>query len=113
MIRMVSVEFFSTETRILLIGVFLVTLAIITAINAMMQVLDEKISTGVLMAETKLSPRQLAEELGVSPQTLANWRWSGIGPRYTKLGDGRTARVRYRRADVDAWLKARESGAAA
>ncbi|MFE9922279.1 helix-turn-helix transcriptional regulator [Streptomyces sp. NPDC005774] len=65
------------------------------------------------MAEVKLSPRQLAEELGVSTRTLANWRWSGVGPRYTKLGDGRTARVRYRRADVDAWLKARESGAAA
>ncbi|MBV2357811.1 helix-turn-helix domain-containing protein [Streptomyces sp. J2-1] len=55
----------------------------------------------------------MAEELGVSPQTLANWRWAGSGPRYTKLGDGRTARVRYRRADVDAWLKARETGAAA
>lgn len=65
------------------------------------------------MADVKLTPRQLAEELDVSLQTLANWRWSGVGPRYTKLGDGRSARVRYRRADVDAWLKARESGAAA
>lgn len=65
------------------------------------------------MAETKLTPAQLAEELEVSTRTLANWRWAGIGPRYTKLGDGRTARVRYRRADVDAWLKSREYGDAA
>ncbi|MFM9723728.1 helix-turn-helix transcriptional regulator [Streptomyces scabiei] len=65
------------------------------------------------MAQQKLTPRELAEELGVSTQTLANWRWTGAGPRYTKLGDGRTSPVRYQRADVDAWLKARESGAAA
>ncbi|MFF9494243.1 helix-turn-helix transcriptional regulator [Streptomyces flaveolus] len=65
------------------------------------------------MAQQQLTPRQLAEELEVSTHTLANWRWAGVGPRYTKLGDGRTARVRYRRTDVDAWLKARESGAAA
>lgn len=65
------------------------------------------------MSQQKLTPRELADELGVSLQTLANWRWSGVGPRYTKLGDGRTSPVRYRRADVDAWLAARESGAAA
>ncbi|GGY27578.1 helix-turn-helix transcriptional regulator [Streptomyces collinus] len=65
------------------------------------------------MAQQKLTPRDLAEELGVSTQTLANWRWTGVGPRYTKLGDGRTSPVRYRRADVDAWLQARENGAAA
>ncbi|SBV00558.1 Helix-turn-helix domain-containing protein [Streptomyces sp. Ncost-T6T-1] len=65
------------------------------------------------MAAEKLTPRQVAEELGVSPQTLANWRWAGVGPRYTKLGDGRTSPIRYQRGDVDAWLKARESGAAA
>ncbi|MEU0218940.1 helix-turn-helix domain-containing protein [Streptomyces sp. NPDC006265] len=65
------------------------------------------------MVEVKLSPRQVADELGVSTRTLANWRWAGVGPRYTKLGDGRTSPVRYRRADVDAWLKARESRAAA
>ena len=65
------------------------------------------------MAQHKITPRELAVELGVSTRTLANWRWSGVGPRYTKLGDGRTSPVRYRRTDVDAWLKARESGAAA
>lgn len=65
------------------------------------------------MATQKLTPRQLAEELDVSTQTLANWRWAGTGPRYTKLGDGRTSPVRYNRRDVDAWLAARESGAAA
>ncbi|MFF9117284.1 helix-turn-helix transcriptional regulator [Streptomyces massasporeus] len=65
------------------------------------------------MAQQKLTPRELAEELGVSIQTLANWRWTGVGPRYTKLGNGRTSPVRYQRADVDAWLQARENGAAA
>lgn len=65
------------------------------------------------MADVKLTPRQLAEELDVSTQTLANWRWAGVGPQYVKLGTARNAPIRYRRTAVDAWLDASESGAAA
>jgi hypothetical protein len=41
-----------------------------------------------------------------SEKTLANWRCQGKGPKFTKLGDGRGAPVRYRWVDVNAWLEA-------
>lgn len=58
--------------------------------------------------EQPLSPllddRQLAEILGVSPKTLANWRCSKrLNIPYIKLSRA----VRYRRSDVDAYLNKR------
>lgn len=53
-----------------------------------------------------LSPKQVHELYGFSPQTLANWRWCGNGPSYIKTSPGRSGRVRYRRSTVDAWLEA-------
>ncbi len=47
-----------------------------------------------------LSTAQLAAELGVTAGTLRNWRTAGRGPRGARIG----GRVRYRRADVDAWI---------
>ncbi len=41
----------------------------------------------------------LAKRWGVSPRTLEQWRWRGIGPRYLKLG----GRVIYRLADIEAF----------
>ncbi|HEX3592091.1 MAG TPA: helix-turn-helix domain-containing protein [Pseudonocardiaceae bacterium] len=38
--------------------------------------------------------------LGVPKQTLYQWRTRGYGPRGCRVGK----HVRYRRADVDAWL---------
>lgn len=55
---------------------------------------------------------QLAEELGLSPRTLANLRSQGKGPRFKKLGPGRFAPVRYARCDVDAWLNQSSAEAA-
>ena len=46
-----------------------------------------------------LTTEQAAAYLGLSPNTLHRWRWSGHGPRYRKLGRS----VRYMRADLDAW----------
>ncbi|WP_413800120.1 helix-turn-helix transcriptional regulator [Streptomyces iranensis] len=60
------------------------------------------------MDGSDLTPVQLADELGVSVGTLANWRWRGEGPRYLKLGSGRSSPIRYQREDVDAW-KARHA----
>lgn len=44
---------------------------------------------------------QAAEHIGVAKQTLANWRSLGKGPTFSKRGN----LVRYRWADLDAWLE--------
>jgi len=46
-----------------------------------------------------LTPGDLADELGLRPATLADWRCTGRGPRFEKLGKA----VRYRRGDVRRW----------
>lgn len=45
---------------------------------------------------------EVAKLLLVATQTLANRRARGEGPPYIKLGSGR---IRYRRAEVLAWLE--------
>jgi excisionase family DNA binding protein len=49
---------------------------------------------------------ELAVRLGVSRSTLQSWRYEGRGPRFIKLG----RLVRYRNADIDAYLKAQTRG---
>jgi len=51
-------------------------------------------------ADGLLSIEQLAEYTGISKNTLCCWRVEGRGPRGMRLGKY----VRYRRADVEAWL---------
>jgi excisionase family DNA binding protein len=50
--------------------------------------------------ERLLSIDDVAEIIGLAPGTLRNWRVAGRGPRGARIG----GRVRYRRADVDAWI---------
>ena len=57
------------------------------------------------MTEKLLSPNQLAENLGVKPFTLLQYRMNGKGPKYITLGH----LVRYRQEDVDAWLESIKS----
>ena len=59
----------------------------------------------VTKREPLATTAQVAEYLGRSPQTLRWWRSTGQGPTYS----GRYAGVRYRWADVDAWLEAQTS----
>lgn len=47
-----------------------------------------------------------AAYLALSPKTLERFRSEGTGPAYVKCGPGRRARVRYRKADLDAWIAA-------
>lgn len=47
-----------------------------------------------------LTPEDLAELLRVPVGTVYAWRYKGTGPRGSRVG----RHVRYRRADVDAWL---------
>lgn len=43
-----------------------------------------------------LNQNELASRWGMSPRTLENWRSSGKGPAYVKLG----GQVRYRITDI-------------
>ncbi len=58
------------------------------------------------MAETYLTPAELAQRIGYSLPTLARWRIEGHGPRFLKPGHGLRARIRYRLSDVEAWEEA-------
>ncbi len=49
-----------------------------------------------------MSPEELADELGVDKQKLAVMRMNGSGPKFFRAGRF----IRYRRADVDAWIEA-------
>lgn len=63
-----------------------------------------------------LSPKEVHADYGFSPQTLANWRWTGTGPDYIKTSPGRGGRIKYRRSTIEGWLSAqtvKTGGAAA
>ena len=56
-----------------------------------------------------LSPRQLAERLGVSLRTLERMRHTGEGPVFNRVSGGmRRGRVMYQASQVRAWLDKRE-----
>lgn len=50
--------------------------------------------------EATYSTEELAEELGLAPHTLENWRTLGRGPKFTKVG----GRIRYRESAVARYL---------
>lgn len=50
-----------------------------------------------------ITARDAARLLGVSTQTLANWRFRGIGPA-AKSGAMNTRRQNYTSADIGVWL---------
>jgi excisionase family DNA binding protein len=54
------------------------------------------------MPSDLMSVQDLAEYLGVARQTIYQWRYQGFGPDSVRVGGA----VRYRRAEVDAWLEA-------
>jgi len=56
-----------------------------------------------------LSVAAVLAELDVPRSTFYKWRRLGMAPRCIKLPNGE---VRIRRADLDAWLSAREDRAA-
>lgn len=57
-----------------------------------------------------LTEREVADRLNIAVKTVQNWRWKGEGPRAVKLGK---RAVRYRRADVEAFIEAGLTGEAA
>lgn len=56
-----------------------------------------------------LTSAEAAALLGVSPSTLATYRYRGTSPKYTKVGY-RT--VVYKRRDVEKFIKARDAAKA-
>ncbi len=48
-----------------------------------------------------LTPEQLSERFArrISTRTLANWRCSGTGPKFTRIG----GRIAYPVSEVEAW----------
>ena len=56
-----------------------------------------------------MTTNQLAELLGLKPQTLRMWRLRGNGPPYIRLV-GPRGRVIYRASAVDEWLLSRTTG---
>lgn len=55
-----------------------------------------------------LTPKEVSDRYKgrISVRTLANWRTSGDGPKYTKIG----ARVLYHLSAVEEWEKKRTIG---
>lgn len=55
-----------------------------------------------------LTPAETAELLRVEKTTLEQWRGQRRGPKYIKLGGGSRSPVRYKREDVEAYLRENE-----
>lgn len=51
----------------------------------------------------RMNTEGAADYLGLRPATLNNWRQTGKGPRFLRIG----GRVMYRRQDLDAYLEKR------
>ena len=67
-------------------------------------------ATAMMKKQSRLmTPVEAAEYLSVKPQTLAAWRSTNRYPdlKFVRVG----THVRYRQADLDAWLESRTVGA--
>lgn len=49
-----------------------------------------------------MSPRQVADYLGVKQETLTKWRQRGIGPKYVKLNQNF---IRYPAGSLVEWFR--------
>jgi len=56
--------------------------------------------------ESTFTPLKAAKYMGISEASLRLWRSEGKGPRYFRAGE---KLIRYRRADLDAWIEDRLS----
>lgn len=63
-------------------------------------------SVSLVSGSPLIDERQLCADLGISSVTAAKWRAKAAGPPFIKVG----RLVRYRRADVEAWLTSRTVG---
>ncbi|MDH6461775.1 putative DNA-binding transcriptional regulator AlpA [Micromonospora sp. A200] len=54
------------------------------------------------------TPEEVAQYMQKPVRTLEQWRYRGIGPRFSKVGRD----VRYRWSDVEKWLDQQRAAAA-
>lgn len=52
-----------------------------------------------------MKPEDVAERLQVSMHTIEYWRAKRTGPKFVKIGEGKRAPVRYRKSEVEAYVK--------
>jgi excisionase family DNA binding protein len=60
-----------------------------------------------------LTKRQVAERLGIHPESVMRLARAGRFPRAIKIGDDFRCAVRFDEAEVEAWLEQRKSARAA
>jgi excisionase family DNA binding protein len=53
--------------------------------------------------EPLLTTPEVAQRLGLAEITVRKWRIKGTGPRFIRCG----ANIRYRPADIEAWVSSR------
>jgi len=53
-----------------------------------------------------MTPQEVADQLQLSPATLAFWRHADRGPRFVRVG----RHIRYHPADIDSFLASCEEG---
>jgi len=63
-------------------------------------------NTNALQLSPFIDEKRLCADLAISPVTATKWRARAEGPPFIKVG----RLVRYRRADVEAWLVSRTVG---
>ena len=52
-----------------------------------------------------LTKEEAAALLGIIPNTLEIWRTKGKGPEFVKLGETKSAPIRYQRPKIFEWLE--------
>ncbi|WP_374411947.1 helix-turn-helix transcriptional regulator [Novosphingobium colocasiae] len=66
--------------------------------------IEAQASTPAVGSDILTTP-EAADYLKFKKSTLDAWRVAGTGPKFARLGTGKAAPIRYRRADLDAWLE--------
>jgi predicted DNA-binding transcriptional regulator AlpA len=71
--------------------------------------IQQAIASSVQDANALVREHEVAKLLQISLPTLRRWRLLKQGPRYIKLNPGDGGAVRYRLADVEAFLASKEA----
>lgn len=58
-----------------------------------------------------MDTKETAKYLGLHPVTMAEWRRTGKGPAFERIGDGKKPRIRYTKAAIHTWMRANRASA--